>query len=212
MGTAGTIERFKNMDLNTFNKKVMKRLKRWSHLGEKTDEYQSQFIGHYDKNTPLAYLHILYQSGDIEEVVAAEQALGISFPKQYRDFLELFNGACFFNPAGFDVFGVAKKEYLPEYNSKPWRFPSNIVEKNNQSWLKKLLPNNALVIGRDDALNVYIVCCLDDGSIISYDPLAPDDFSQQWPSFNEWLISEVENLFVEHDDNGDLLTIKGTFH
>ena len=211
MGHAGIGGWPKIMNLETFNDKILRLLKRWSHLGEKTDVYETQYIGHYDKETPLAYLHRLYKSGTIEYIQGAEQALDIEFPKQFRDFLKLFNGAGFFSPAGFDIFGVDRKEYLPDYETRPWMFPSNIVDQNTLPWLKAL-HRNALVIGKDDGINAYIIYLTDDGTIVEYDPFEPDDLSTQWPSFDDWLISKVENLFIEHDDNGEMLEVTGTVH
>jgi len=211
IGNAAISGWFDFMDLDTFNDKILKKLKRWSHLGEKIDEYGTQYIGHYNKDTPLAYLHVLYKSGDAEAILAAEKELGMRFPKQFRDFLGLCNGASFFSPAGFNVFGVVQKEYFPELETRPWYGPSKIVENNNQHWLE-LLPSDALVIGRDDAINGYIVCLTDDGSIVEYDPLEPNDLSTKWDSFDDWLISEIENQFMEYDDNGEILEITRTIH
>jgi hypothetical protein len=196
------------MDLETFNDKILRLLKRWSHLGGKTDDYGTRYIGHYDKGTPFAYLHQLHKAGTAESILLAEQAIGIEFPKQYREFLNLFNGAGFFSPAGFDVFGILQKEYFPEYTTQPWRFASDIVSNNNQPW-QKVLPDDALVLGRNDGVSSDIICLTNDGSIVEIDPLEPDDFSTCWPSFDDWLISEVETTFMEHDDNGEILEITG---
>ena len=96
------------MDLKTFNDRILRLLNRWSHLGEKNDDYGTQYIGHYDKETPLAYLHQLYKAGTAQSILVAEEALGLEFPKQYKEFLTLFNGACFFSPSGIDIFGITQ--------------------------------------------------------------------------------------------------------
>ena len=199
------------MNLKTFNEKILKRLKRWSPLGEKTNKYGTEYIGHYDKDIPLAFLHELHKPGKTETILEAEQALRKRLPVQYKEFLELFNGAGFFNPAGINVFGVSKKEYFPEYEIRPWLFPSNIVECNSQPWLKSL-PPDALILGRNDGINADIICLTNDGSILEYDPLEPDNILPQWSSFDEWLVSEIENLNIEHDDSGQLLEVNSTAH
>lgn len=199
------------MDLETFNNRMLKTLNRWSHLGDKVDEYGTKYIGHYNKDVPFAFLHELHKSASRDEIVAAEHALGKPLPKQFREFLSLFNGASFFNPSGILIFGVKKPEYSPEIEIRPWRFPCDIVKCNSDRQVRAL-PNDALVIGRDEGIGADIICRTQTGSIIQYDPLEPDDFSNRWPSFDEWIISEIEELSIEHDSDGRLLETSGTCH
>lgn len=197
------------MDGREFNDKILNPLKRWAPLGEKVDEYGTRLIGHIFKDAPYGYMHELHKAARVEFVSAAELSLGRAFPKQFKEFLLCSNGASFYNPSGIHVFGVSQKDYFPECESKPWRFPIDIVKNNRADWLK-IFPDSAIIVGCDDGASTSIVSIGDNGPIIEYDIQEPDDLSLQWVNFDDWLISEFQNLYVEHDDAGNLLEVSAT--
>lgn len=198
------------MDATQFNRDILLPLKRWAPLGEMVDEFGTRHIGHIFKDAPFGYMHQLHSPAEGASIAKAEQLLGKPLPKQFKAFLSNANGASFYNPSGFHVCGILQDAYLSEYESRPWRFPIDIIRQNEAEWLKSF-PDGTIVIGRDDGTNTDIVA-LEDGRILEYDALDPNDVSSQWSNFDEWLISEFQNLYVEHDDAGELLEISGTMH
>lgn len=197
------------MKVREFSDKILNPLKRWAPLGEEVDEYGTRLIGHIFKDAPYGYMHELHKSARVESVSAAELSLGKTFPKQFKEFLFCSNGASFYNPSGIHVFGVPQKEYYPECETKPWRFPIDIVKCNKANWLKNF-PDSAVIVGCDDGASTSIISLGDNGPIIEYNIQDPDDLSLQWSSFDDWLISEFQSLYMEHDDNGNILEITAT--
>lgn len=196
------------MNIKLFNKHITNPIKRWEPLGVDVDVYGTKRVGRLISDVPYGYLHEMYAPADTNSISKYEEYLGRDLPKQYKDFLLITNGANFFNPIGFSVFGIIQDNYLDDYKAYPWRFPMDINKNNDYSWLK-LISDNAIVLGRNDGASCYLVHTGQRGSIIEYDPNEPDEFTFEWKNFDEWLISEFSELFIQHDDKGNLLLIEG---
>jgi len=194
------------MNLRKFTDKILVPLKRWSPLGELTDNYGTTYIGHIFKSSALGYLHVLYKGTCHEKILMAEQKIGRTFPNQYKEFLLLSNGANFYSPSGINIYGILQDEYYPDIKTKPWRFPTNIVEINQCDWLSDF-PDSAVVVGKDEGVGNYIVSLYNDGPIFEFDVNEPSNIEAQWDSFDDWIFSVLDDLFIEHDDYGALLNL-----
>ncbi len=175
-------------------------------MGQKTDEYGTKYIGHIFKDAPYGYMHELYSPATDESIKLAEEKLTKVFPEQLMEFLKLSNGASFYSPSGLNIFGVFQRTYLPGYEAHPWRFPVDITTQNKFTWLQSF-PEDVIVIGKNEGANTWIISMANEGPIIEYDRQDPDDFSWEWASFDDWLISEFAELFTQHDDRGSLLPV-----
>ena len=199
------------MNHKEFQNKILTPLKRWLPLGEKIDAYGTNYIGHIFKDAPFGFLHVLYKGVNLDAIFKVEQEIGRSFPKQFKEFLQLSNGASFYNPSGLNIYGILLSEYYPKFETKPWRFPTNIVTGNHHDWLSEF-PDTAVILGRDEGVGSYLISLHDGGPVVEYDINEPDNISYQWDDFDGWITSELESLFIEHDDNGSLLELDGGVH
>lgn len=199
------------MNFRKFENNILTPLNRWAPLGEKVDAYGTSYIGHIFKDTPFGFLHVLHKGACPKAVLRAEDEIGRSFPKQFKEFLQYSNGASFYNPSGLNIYGVLLSEYYPEFETKPWRFPTNIVVGNNFDWLSRF-PDTAVILCRDEGVGSYLISLYSDGPIVEFDVNDPDNIAAQWDCFDDWITSELDNLFAEHDDNGFLLEIGGGIH
>lgn len=201
----------KLMNFRTFENRILTPLDRWLSLGEKKDVYGTSYIGHIFKESPFGFLHVVYKGASLDAIIRAEEEIGRSFPKQFKEFLQFSNGASFYNPSGLNIYGVLLSEYYPEFETNPWRFPTDIVAGNNYDWLSQF-PNTAVVLGKDEGVGSYLISIHSDGPVVEFDINDPYNIANQWDDFDDWITSELDNLFIEHDDNGFLLEIGGGIH
>jgi len=201
------------MDKATFDEKVMKPLQRWAALGVKTDDYQTKFIGHRPKDAPQAYMHTIYAPISMDAICAVEVSLKRILPAQFKAFLLHANGIELFGPSGFGVSGMILPHYLPEYKTHPWRFPTDLLDVNKRGWLSEF-PESAVIIGHNDGASSPIISMGGDGPIVEFDIIDTQEYTFEWQDFDSWLISEIAEYSLEHDDNGDLIDISlaGSLH
>ena len=144
---------------------------------------------------PEAYLNIIYRPAAPK--VLFEVAARRSFPPEVVDFLKRQNGAMLFS-GSLNMYGVvAPGRFLNRSDS--FLLPPFNIEQENRPW--KVDPDRLLVVGGYTFDGSRACVHRGDGKVHVFQkgrqiPLV------SWPSFDNWLMSEIGRLCALFDEEG----------
>jgi hypothetical protein len=153
---------------------------------------------------PEAYLNIIYKAAD--SGLITELSAQMEFPTPIINFFKQFNGARLFVNT-LNIYGCIP-EGMPVERSNLLKIMPFDLRGVNKEFCDRMIDNNLLVIasyGFDRSL-----VCIDrvTTKIICF---VGKDFSKErmrWPSFDEWLNSEVQRIAFFFDQDGNRLIEK----
>jgi len=152
---------------------------------------------------PRAYLHAIFKPTSAEVYQKRTAELGITGP--VADFYRLYNGAILFSGA-IAIYGLLPDTY--QLNRKDWfekALPYNILEPNRQ-YESQLRRRDQLYVGAY-GLDLSAVCVTrKEGAVTCYEGDGFKKVRAVWPSFCEWLRSELIRLSACFDEYGHQLT------
>jgi hypothetical protein len=174
------------------------KLMSWSHLGVTTLNDGAQLIGHVPHVAPFAYLHIIPAPLKEKEISASADALGISLPDDFHDYLLYANGLHAFSGT-IAVYGFRKNYQRADVVAASAQ-PFDLSIPNHFERPKSIRDTQIVVGGyKVDGSQVVM-----DGSGRTHRILEQDanQISNTWSSFSEWLTSEVLRLSSIFDAKG----------
>ncbi|MBK8186909.1 MAG: SMI1/KNR4 family protein [Cellvibrio sp.] len=152
----------------------------------------TRLIGHCPHIAPQAYLHVLYAPLSEEELQEFRERIGRPVNHELDNFYRFVNGIMIYSGA-IRVLG-----YVPlkrKSNTQIYNYPSNIIIPNVSARIKGL-SDGAIIIGFYQADGSY-ASIEENGCVVRFDAKGDGSLIQKWPSFENWLSSEVIRLDSE---------------
>ena len=177
------------MDKNFFSQKVLMPLERWSRYGESTNSLDTRLIGHAPHIAPKAHVHVIYAPLDDMELKELTEEIGIPLPSQYQSFLTFANGMSLF------VGSIMVLGYVPSSASASphiYDYPRSVALLNVEMRIRGL-NEGAAVVGRYTEGYGSYLSIEADGRAVRFDPKGNGSVSAEWPDFDTWLSSEIED-------------------
>jgi hypothetical protein len=185
--------------MNDIEKFIISELEPYKKYGETIQENGTKLIGKAPHIAPLAWLHSIYKGLENNEIKEIESKLNTELPKDYSDFLRLFNGLKLF------VTILSLNGRRISYDRKAEidaRQPFDLSTKNIHERPKNSKPEH-----------FFFGDYFDDGSLVLIDKLTNkvhrtdrNKFKvlNSWTDFNEFITQEIIRLKNLHNEDGTL--------
>lgn len=182
---------------------ILELLYRWEDCGKKITGNGTILICHVPHVAPEAWLHEIYPPLTEENILKVEKALQKSFPTELKQFYTLANGINIFSDS-LSIWGQRDSYERERENAS---LPYDIVflnEENNcycpKDWIyfgSYSLDGSQMVVNLSSNKNT--IFRVKNGST---------EILNEWPSFSEWLSSEINRLAMFFDTKGKELNLE----
>ena len=145
-------------------------------------------------------VHVLNPRVNLNHIIEVEKELAVTFPKIYKDFLQVCNGGELFIPGT-----VLAELYHPELGAMK-KGTSYINESFREDQRRQGMPGHFFIIAD---LNYGDSTCFDlmtndgqDAKVVQWDHES-QAVSRTWSGFNEWMMTVLEEgaMLVDYEGN-----------
>jgi hypothetical protein len=172
-------------------------------FGNRKASNGTELIGHVPYRGPEAWLHEIYAPLSDKGIQSIEEGIGKELPKVMHDFYRSTNGLDLFSTSLF-IYGL-RTSYNREGDAA--RLPFSIVRRNTMERPSDAKDSFIFIGGyTEDGSLLYIDC--NTGHIYRCDGDSAQPLNE-WPSFEEMLLSEVRRLEGLFDEQGKLIDPDG---
>jgi hypothetical protein len=179
---------------------LVKRLERWSHLGDRRFDTGGRVIGHVPIKGPNAYLHRLYPPLAATEIEEAEASLGRTIPTTFKNYLSASNGASVF------FYTIAIYRYIKRLERKHKDVLGQPIglRYGNVAERASGVGENDFCIGSITGKKLSGRLYMDsDGGICLFGSLRKKGKIVSWKSFGEMMLQLVDHIGCFYDSRGD---------
>lgn len=188
--------------------KTLDALSRWHHLGVEYTTDGCVFIGPMPQLGAFAYFQKLLPPLSLSEIAELEAQVHVPLPSELIDFYQNSNGANFygrsFDAGGvklltftFNIYGL-RKVYREGTADALSRQPYDLIVENYDAFAHEHRLLHITKYGVDGS-RVYVD---HHGRVIRV--LSDRTRANEWPSIEDWMLSELQRLLPLFDDNGEL--------
>ena len=176
-------------------------MQRARNLGERRLKNGAQLIGHVPHVAPEAWLHAMYPPIHDFEIRELESQIGIHFPEEFSDFLNLCNGLSLFS-GELSIYG-RRESYSRTDLDDVWQ-AFDIVTPNTLERLRDAKPTYLFVGGYPCGKGYYVYIDTSNGAVARCTRRSAHALAT-WKFFPEMLLSEAIRLSHLFDSRGMLI-------
>ncbi len=181
---------------------VVATISRWSGNDDKVLSTGVRLICPTPSVAPEAWLHVLFPPATGEDITTVEEALDVSLPTDFREFLVTANGLRLFSN-NISVWGI--RQDMSRNGDAAWP-PFDLRSHNRKSDRPEGSPSNIVYFGSTGRGQSWSFFDLRDGSyvvgITDRHKYRPEKY---WPNFASWLIEQVGTLKVGFNADGTMI-------
>lgn len=176
------------MKKEIFDEMVINKLLAASNSGDAVNSAGAKLVGHRPEIAPKAYAHAIFKGLEEKDISDMELGLGMQLSPMLKNFFKFANGMMIFS-GSLRVLG-----YIPKGSNESgvYDYPSNILTPNISARIDGLLEDD-LVVGwyKKDGSNAIV---RRNGEVSKFDVLGSGEEIQRWVDFDNWLVSEINEL------------------